>query len=107
MIYVKIGEVLKTLLQQKGIDTSKVILFGSYAAQNENDNSDIDLIIVSTVFRDKSIFERVELTAGIGRNLVKTFKKPFDLLFYSDVEWEQSRSPVIAAAKQHGKILLG
>jgi hypothetical protein len=47
----------------------------------------------------------VQLTTGIGRTLIKTFKKPFDLLFYSDLEWEQSCSPVIAAAKQEGKVL--
>lgn len=100
-----IGKSLKSLLKQRGIDTTRVVLFGSYATGTENDESDIDLIIVSPNFRDKSIFERVELTTGIGRYLVKTYKKPFDLMFYSDFEWEQSCSPVVAAAKKEGKIL--
>ena len=101
----EIGEVLKKLLLQKGLNRSKAVLFGSYATQTYTDESDIDLVIVSPLFRDKSIFERVELTSGIGRALVKTFKKPFDLMFYSDTEWEQSCSPVIDTAKKEGRIL--
>jgi predicted nucleotidyltransferase len=106
-ITLSINEVLKPLLEKRGIDVSKIVLFGSYAGQVENEGSDIDLIIVSRDFRDKSLFERIELTTGIGRTLVKTFKKPFDLLFYSDLEWDQSRSIVINAAKHKGKILHG
>ncbi len=104
-INIEVGEVLKNLLQQKGLNASKAVLFGSYATQTSTHESDIDLIIVSRGFRDKSIFERVELTTGIGRTLVKTFKKPFDLMFYSDIEWEESCSPVVAAAKQEGQVL--
>ena len=104
-INIEIGEVLKKLLHQKGLCASKAVLFGSYATQTDTDESDIDLAIVSPLFRDKSIFERVELTTGIGRSLVKTFKKPFDLIFYSDIEWDELCSPVIDAAKREGQIL--
>ena len=104
---IKIGEVVKNLLEQKGINPSKIVLFGSYAKNTETEGSDIDLIIVSRAFRDKSLFERVQLTTGIGRTLVKMFRKPFDLMFYSDVEWDQSRSLVIDAARQEGRVLHG
>jgi predicted nucleotidyltransferase len=102
-----IYEVLKPLLERRGLNISKIVLFGSYAKQAETENSDIDLIIVSRDFRDKSVFERVELTTGIGRTLVKTFKKPFDLMFYSDLEWDRSRSIVVNAARSEGKELHG
>ena len=101
----KIGDILKELLLKKGLNPSKAVLFGSYANRTNTDESDIDLIIISSKFRDRSIFERVELTAGIGRTLVKTFKKPFDLMFYSDIEWEEFGSPIINAAKKEGQIL--
>ncbi|MGE5340993.1 MAG: nucleotidyltransferase domain-containing protein [Candidatus Omnitrophota bacterium] len=100
-----IGDLLRNLFHEKGLDISQIILFGSYAKQTESEESDIDLIIVSPNFRDKSLFERVELTTGVDRTLVKTFKKPFDLMFYSDIEWNRLRSPVIEAAKQEGQIL--
>jgi predicted nucleotidyltransferase len=54
-----IYEVLKPLLERRGLNISKIVLFGSYAKQTENKDSDIDLIIVSRDFRDKSVFERV------------------------------------------------
>jgi predicted nucleotidyltransferase len=103
----RINKELKQLLEERGIDVDKIVIFGSYARGMEKMDSDIDLIIVSKAFRDKSIFERVELTTGIGRKLVKTFKKPFDLMFYSDLEWEHGRSTIIDAAKHEGNILHG
>ena len=103
----RIYEVLKPLMETKGLNISKIVLFGSYAKHSESENSDIDLIIVSRDFRDKSVFERVELTTGIGRTLVKTFKKPFDLMFYSDLEWESSPSILISAAWNEGRVLHG
>jgi hypothetical protein len=47
------------------------------------------------------------LTSGIGRKLVKTFKKPFDLMLYSDLEWEDGHSIVIHEAKKEGIVLHG
>ena len=38
------------LLRQKGIDVSKVVLFGSYAKGSAKPESDIDLAIVSSQF---------------------------------------------------------
>ena len=98
---------LKQLLENRGINADKIVVFGSYGRGDKREDSDIDIIIVSRNFRNKSIFERVELTSGIGRKLVKTFKKPFDLMFYSDLEWEDGHSMVIHAAKKEGIVLQG
>ncbi len=99
-INTQLNKELRHMLKEKGINTDKIVVFGSFARGTENKDSDIDLIIVSKTFRGKSVFERIELTTGIGRKLVKTFKKPFDLMFYSDLEWEDGGSVVIHAAKQ-------
>jgi predicted nucleotidyltransferase len=98
---------LKQLLENRGINADKIVVFGSYGRGDKREDSDIDLIIVSKNFRNKSIFERVELTSGIGRKLVKTFKKPFDLMLYSDLEWEDGHSIVIQEAKKEGIVLHG
>jgi len=102
-----ISNILEGLLQRKGIDAQKIVIFGSYARGVQREDSDIDIIIVSRDFRDKSIFERAELTIGIGRELVKKIKKPFDLLFYSDDEWNGSRSLIINEAKENGEVIFG
>jgi predicted nucleotidyltransferase len=93
------------LLKEKGLQISKIVLFGSYAKEIENNESDVDLIIVSKDFRNKTIFERIDLTSGINKSLVKTFQKPFDLMFYSDQEWEEPYSIVLNEAQESGKLL--
>ncbi len=103
----KVGKILAELLKQRGISIYKIVIFGSYAKGTQRENSDIDIIVVSRDFRDKSIFERVELTKGIGRELVKRTKKPFDIMYYSDKEWKKGHSLIINAAKQKGEVIHG
>lgn len=102
---IKVREILKELLQQKGISIYKIIIFGSFVKGPQKEDSDIDLIVVSKDFRNKSIFEKVELTTGIGRELVKRTEKPFDILYYSDEEWESGHSLIINTAKEEGEVI--
>lgn len=104
------GELRNTLcelLKGKGISVHKIIIFGSFIRGDFKEESDIDIIIVSSDFRNKGIFERVKLSAGIGRELVKRFKKPFDLIYYSDEEWEGKSFLIINEAKQYGEVIYG
>lgn len=103
----KIGRIIRELLGQKGINAQKIVIFGSYAKSIEKEDSDIDIIIVSRDFRNKSIFERVEQACGIDRELVRRTKKPFDIIYYSDEEWENSKSLIINAAKENGVVIYG
>ncbi len=82
-------------------------MFGSFVRGKFGRESDIDIIIVSPDFDGKSIFERVRLTTGIGRELVKRFKKPFDLIYYSDEEWEKKNFLLINEAKEYGEVIYG
>ena len=45
------------LLKQKGVDVSKVILFGSYAKGTAKPESDIDIAIVSSQFGKNNLKE--------------------------------------------------
>jgi len=107
MVKKEIGHILKELLEQRGIVIDKIVIFGSYAKGKEKEDSDIDIIIVSKDFRDKSIFERVELTTGVGLELVRRTKKLFDIMYYSDKEWEKGSSLTINAAKDEGVVIYG
>ena len=104
---IAIKKILLSLFQKKGIKITKIAIFGSYAKGRQKVDSDIDLIVISKDFRDTSIFERVELTTGIGRELVKRTKKPFDIMYYSDLEWNKGHFLIINAAKKEGKIIYG
>lgn len=98
-----IGKTLAELLNLKGIAVTRIVLFGSYAKGREKIGSDFDIVVVSKNFRGKDIFERVELVSGVHRELVKKVKKPVDIVYYSDTEWEKGRSLIINAAKKEGK----
>ena len=83
------AEILTGLLKQRRISIHKIVIFGSYVKGLSKEESDIDIIIVSKDFRNKSIFERVELALGINRELVKKTMRPFDIMYYSDEELER------------------
>lgn len=59
-----------------------------------------DIMTVSKVFRDKDIFEIAFLTKDIHWKLVKEIKKPFDIMYCSDIDWEKGDSLIINAAKE-------
>jgi predicted nucleotidyltransferase len=98
-------EYLKSLLSAINLPVTKIILFGSYANGKNQIDSDIDYIVVSSMFRDKNIFEKFDLTKGIKAGLVNKFIQPFDILYYSDIEWETSRAIAINEAKKYGVVL--
>jgi len=104
---IKLGKTLQQLLRQRGITVKKIVVFGSYTRGEEKKDSDVDIIIVSPDFRNKDIFEKVELTSGIHRALVKRVKKPVDIMYYSDIEWGKSHSLIIDAAKREGEVIYG
>lgn len=102
---IKIGRTLIELLKGRGISLNKIVIFGSYAKGTAEKESDIDIIVVSEDFRGKDVFEKVELTSGVHRELVKRIKKPFDIMYYSDTEWNKGYSLIINAAKREGQII--
>jgi predicted nucleotidyltransferase len=101
----KLTKITKELLQQRQIAINKIVVFGSYARNQAKKESDIDIIIVSKTFRNKDLFQRVALTSGLHRILVNKINKPFDIMFYSDSEWNKGDSLVVNAAKAEGKII--
>ena len=103
----KIKNVLKKLLEGRGLNINKIVMFGSFARGEQKEDSDIDIIIASSDFRNKGIFERVKMTTGICRELVRELKIPFDLLYYSDEEWENKNFLIINEARAYGEIIYG
>lgn len=103
----KIKEVLLRLLKEEGIGVEKIVIFGSYVKGKRKEDSDIDIIVVSKEFRNKDIFEIANLTKDVHWRLVEEIMKPFDIMYYSDKEWENSNSLIINAAKENGEVIYG
>jgi len=55
-----IGLIEKFKDKIKGINLDKVILFGSYARNKQNENSDVDLLIISDDFENIKSFKRAK-----------------------------------------------
>lgn len=101
----KIKKVLVELLRDAGISVDKIVLFGSYAKGKIKKDSDIDIIVVSKDFRNKNIFDIAHLTKDIHWKLVEKLMKPFDIIYYSDIEWNKGHSIIINAAKKNGEVI--
>ena len=69
----------------KKINSEKVILFGSHAYGTASDESDIDLIVVtSDEFYPKNYRERIDVQLRVSRALSEITKKiPIDLIVYT------------------------
>jgi len=79
----------KTELQQKGVKLRGIALFGSQLTGTSNPDSDIDLIIVSDNFQDKTIFERSDITMDTEIKALKKYNMPMDILKMTNEEFNQ------------------
>jgi predicted nucleotidyltransferase len=59
---IKIVQKYAQKLREKGVNLQKIILFGSYAANRETRDSDIDVAVVSEIFGKDRFDERVLLS---------------------------------------------
>lgn len=108
MAQIQIEQIKDTILlffKEKNIRIDKIIFFGSYSSGSPHDDSDIDLLVLSDEFKNKNIFQKAKATDGLEWQLVKKYKKPFDILYYSNSDWENSSSLIITEARKTGKVL--
>jgi predicted nucleotidyltransferase len=101
----KITHILAALCRERNIPVDKLVLFGSHAGARAHKDSDIDIILVSRLFRNKDIFARAHIAEGITHRLVQEMNAPVDLLYCSDTEWNAGSSLIIRSAKNEGLVL--
>ncbi len=81
---------------------AKVILFGSYARGEAQENSDLDFLVIEPELKDK-FREMVRL-----RQVLRPLRIPVDVLVYSQAEIEQQQyscSSAVYWALREGKVL--
>ncbi|MBF0417611.1 MAG: nucleotidyltransferase domain-containing protein [Magnetococcales bacterium] len=86
------------------VQPERIILFGSHARGDTNDDSDIDLLVVEDGFRERSRWKELQ---KIRRKLA-AFPLPKDILLYSREEvarWQHSANHIITHAIQEGRLL--
>jgi len=100
----KIIKFLTKKLQEDGLNLYKVILFGSYYNGEPNEESDIDIAIVSDDFKNKNIWERAPLILNAERAVIKEFDIPIDIICFTINEYE-NETRLSASYVKEGKIV--
>lgn len=103
----KIEDIVKRfelLLKQNGTKVYKIILFGSYCNGTQNDDSDIDLAVISDDFMNKKIAERAIMVKEPELSLMKEFDIPIDVIKLTIDEYE-NETRMIASYVKEGKVL--
>ncbi|MEK7398929.1 MAG: nucleotidyltransferase domain-containing protein [Candidatus Poribacteria bacterium] len=90
---------LEQRLIKSGLNVSKIILFGSHAREQANEESDVDIIIISEDFQDKDIFERCEMTKEAEVMTIREFLIPIDIITMTPQEFEDETSLIAVYAK--------
>ncbi len=83
---------LKDILLAEGLHIGRIILFGSRTRGDEQEESDIDILLISEDFSGKSIFERAALTKNAEITAMKRFQVPFDIITLTEEEFETGGS---------------
>ncbi|MBW8330453.1 MAG: nucleotidyltransferase domain-containing protein [Prolixibacteraceae bacterium] len=87
----EIIQFLKNLLIDNGLSVDSIALFGSALRGEMHEDSDIDLIIISSDFINKDIFERSQMTMKPEIETLKKYKVSMDILNLSPEEYADSK----------------
>jgi len=85
----------KNALEAVNIRIDQLILFGSHAEGTAREDSDIDLVVISSNFADKSYWERI----NILRDAICRVFAPIEASAFTPDEWKSKKSLITDYAK--------
>ncbi|MFH1539022.1 MAG: nucleotidyltransferase domain-containing protein [bacterium] len=91
-------------LEEKGLDISQIVVFGSQVKGPAREDSDIDIAIISEDFRGKNVLERVKMTGEPEVLTIKKFMVPLDIITMTPEDLESDTS-LIADYVKLGKVV--
>jgi predicted nucleotidyltransferase len=89
---------LATELRRSGVSVQKLIVFGSRARGEGNEDSDLDIAVVSSDYEGKDIFDRVRLAKQAVMATADRFVIPLDIAHLTPEEYESRSSPIASFA---------
>lgn len=101
----QIKDTIVTFFSERNLRLNKIVFFGSYNKGIPREDSDVDLLVLSNDFENKNIFQKARATDGLEWILVRKFKMPFDILYFSESEWDNSDGLIITEARKNGSII--
>jgi uncharacterized protein len=85
----------KDALAKRVSRIDKIVLYGSFANGTPRDDSDIDLVVISSEFEDKSYWQRIEILS----DAIYDVFAPIEAVALTPAEWAQGSSPVAEFAR--------
>ena len=85
----------KQALESINIRVEQLILFGSHAVGTAREDSDIDVVVISPSFSDKSYWERIDI---LTEAIYKVFA-PIEASAFTPEEWKTEKSLLVDYAK--------
>jgi predicted nucleotidyltransferase len=85
----------KNVLESANIRVERLILFGSHAAGTAHEGSDIDVVVISPSFVDKSYWERIDI---LSEAIYRIFA-PIEASAFTPEEWASNKSLIVDYAK--------
>ena len=85
----------KKALESSNIKIEQLILFGSHADGTAREDSDIDLVVISPSFSDKSYWERIDILTDAIYNVFA----PIEASAFTPEEWNKGTSLIVDYAK--------
>jgi predicted nucleotidyltransferase len=98
----KIIENFRNVLELKGVKAEKIILFGSYATGQYREDSDIDLVVISRDFNNKTYWQRIDLLS----EAIYDIFEPIEATAFTPDEWN-SKESIITDFAQNGEVVYG
>lgn len=92
----------RKVLESKGIKPQKLILFGSFVSGNFHEGSDIDILVISKDFENKSYWERIDILSAA----IYEIFKPIEAVAMTPAEWQQGDSLIVNYAR-NGEVVYG
>lgn len=93
--------VIKTLklfekaLESANIQVEQLILFGSHATGTAREDSDIDIVVISSSFADKGYWERIDILS----EAIHTVFAPIEASAFTPDEWKAGTSLLVDYAE--------
>ncbi|MHC4445336.1 MAG: nucleotidyltransferase domain-containing protein [Planctomycetota bacterium] len=85
----------KKALESIDIRVDSLILYGSHAVGTAREDSDIDVVVISSSFSDKSYWERINI---LTEAIFKVFA-PIEASAFTPEEWKTDKSLIVDYAK--------
>ena len=91
----KILSQFKNALESINIRVEQLILFGSHAVGTAHDDSDIDVVVISSSFSDMSFWERIDILT----EAIYIVFAPIEASAFTPEEWKAEKSLIVDYAK--------